>query len=794
MSKEVKQLQDHNPDGGYWTRLSSSNSHASEQKKIQEAREADEAVKAKDTVPTRQVGPVISPSGINDVRIASKAGADVKVLGSPAPTTKSPEYFEVFTPEPNKESGTPRSDDALYACDLEYALATEYADGTVFLADITTDNEHELAMVLQQAKKFKKKKLAKCVATKEELQRFKAEFEQAKLEELKSIEENGVWRDIPTKELTEEMKNKAVPTMWVLTFKRRESDGETVVVKARLVAQGFKDARIVDRYLSDERGEIIRTDSPTMSGLGLRVIVATAACRGWTLRFSDISTAFLQGYEYEPHERVIVRLPDGTYKVLFKSLYGLNDAPRRWNTRLMDELKNLTLCESVVDSQLLYLTQGNRRFGIKVFEECLEQSYEELVVQMLQDVATHELEGIVGVHVDDLIGTGKDEFFDKVWTPLAAVLKFKHITDLVKPGDSFVHLGQRITRVADGYTIDQQEYIATIRPMELESGQDRNRELDKTEHASYRHVLGETSWATTHTRPDGSCMNSKAASHQSSPTVVDALDLNQLVSFLRKNNHIHLSYRKLQSEQGAKMEQVVHGDASFAKEDERKSRGGMVLLLCGDIVENGFNLGCILTWGTSAIKRVCRSTLGSELLVTQACVDMGDYVTVLLIELQLLRICNGEYPPAVVVTDARSVETTARTCKVIREKNLLTDLFRLRQRITAKSVNLLWFNAFAVRRPVVKDCEETPCFVESNDDRVVCAQWRQAGGECLSIGWICRSVRAATGPIAARETRARLRITSSSARRVVVSTTNSTTGTSKTSTSSVPHQRQHRRP
>ena len=88
----------------------------------------------------------------------------------------------------------------------------------------------------------------------------------------------------------------------------------------------------------------------------LRMVLAIAASRGWTVHQLDVETAFLNA---DVSETIYVKKPDGSYirgpnmvLKLKKSLFGLKQAPFYWNKLLTDHLKSLGLKQSADDPRL----------------------------------------------------------------------------------------------------------------------------------------------------------------------------------------------------------------------------------------------------------------------------------------------------------------------------------------------------------------------------------------------------------------------------------------------------------
>jgi hypothetical protein len=148
-------------------------------------------------------------------------------------------------------------------------------------------------------------------------------FHQAKVKELKSFFDNGVWSFQTTKEA---IPSRTMSSRMLLKWSKN-ADG-TPRAKARLVVRGYTDADALEGKLD--------TASPASTRLGRSVLLSISACCGWCGWSADVSTAFLQGL---PQERQLwVRLPadanrilggdENTRMYLHKPVYGQLDAPK----------------------------------------------------------------------------------------------------------------------------------------------------------------------------------------------------------------------------------------------------------------------------------------------------------------------------------------------------------------------------------------------------------------------------------------------------------------------------------
>lgn len=133
---------------------------------------------------------------------------------------------------------------------------------------------------------------------------------------------------------------RAIEVKWVFKTKFKPS-GEVAKHKARLAAKGFLQKPGLD--FNEVYAPVARIET-------VRLIVAIASMRKWTLSQLDVKSAFLNG---PLEEEVYTRQPPGYVKKgmedkvmkLNKALYGLKQAPRAWNRRVDSFLQGVEFCE-----------------------------------------------------------------------------------------------------------------------------------------------------------------------------------------------------------------------------------------------------------------------------------------------------------------------------------------------------------------------------------------------------------------------------------------------------------------
>ena len=127
-----------------------------------------------------------------------------------------------------------------------------------------------------------------------------------------------------------------ISTTWVV-IKNREQ------VKVRLVARGFEEVEEAEK-------DVLKST--------MRILMSTAVSKGWTVKGTNIKPTFLQGKEIQQDVYIKppceTERPAGKLWKLKKTLYGLNDAARKFNESIREESTNLALVQSKGDPSVFY--------------------------------------------------------------------------------------------------------------------------------------------------------------------------------------------------------------------------------------------------------------------------------------------------------------------------------------------------------------------------------------------------------------------------------------------------------
>jgi len=144
------------------------------------------------------------------------------------------------------------------------------------------------------------------------------------IEELRSIEKNVMWNLVELSARKREIRVK-----WI--FKRKlNPDCSISRHKARLVAKGFLQKQGLD--FLEVFAHVARLET-------IRLVVAIAYAKNWSISQLDVKSAFLHGpleeevYSQQPLGFIVKGKEELVYK-LNKALYGLKQAPIAWNRRI----------------------------------------------------------------------------------------------------------------------------------------------------------------------------------------------------------------------------------------------------------------------------------------------------------------------------------------------------------------------------------------------------------------------------------------------------------------------------
>ena len=386
---------------------------------------------------------------------------------------------------------------------------------------------------------------------------------QAKLKELKNYKDFQVYEVVPDEGQIRIRHN------WVITQKQDE-DG-TLIVKARLCGRG------------DEEMELLRTDSPTISKMSLKIVFALSAQFNWKTESGDVRAAFLQG---EKLERVVHMVPPeevnqpGKLWRLLKPIYGLNDASRKFYLKLVEKIQQLGCVRSKYD------------YALFIFH------------------VDGKLQGVIGGHVDDLTYSGTSLFYERVINPIKSAFKFGKFNN-----ETFKYVGWRIQHDGFKIKVDQNEYIdekcleIDVHPSRLSQNSEP---INSQERTSLRQLVGRVRWVADQTRPDISYDELELSMITNKATVSDLFKANKMMKKILADR-ITLTYQRIGAIKDLKI--TVFTDASFANlPDKVSSAGSYITFLTNGYSADRASPCCPISWQSFKIKRKVSNTMEAETL------------------------------------------------------------------------------------------------------------------------------------------------------------------------------------
>ena len=456
----------------------------------------------------------------------------------------------------------------------------------------------------------------------------KQECVEAKRKELQAFEDFGVYTEV------EDHGQEKLSSRWILTDK---STPQETKVKARLVCRGF------------EETVQVQADSPTGSKETLHLLLCIAATKNWKIKSGDVKNAYLQGEKLDREvfmEPPIEKKKPNIIWKLQKSVYGMNDAGRRWFFKVEETLVSLGCKQSKLD-HCLFFYRGKG-----------------------------ELKGIILVWVDDIFYAGHKDFEEKVMKEVGKQFLIGRTEE-----ETFTYIGLSIQTVADGITLDQTNYISSrLAPADLKAGLN-TRLLDKEEKKLLRRLTGQINWAATQSRPDLSYSVVELSTKFSQPTLEDLKKANKAIMRLSATP-IKILFPRL----SGNLRVEVYSDAAFRNLPDQISSGrGHIVFLA-----NEKNRAAPLGWNSNKVKRVVGSTIAAEGLSLQMAIAHAFFLRAVLAEITEVDMFKI---PIRAYVDSRNLYEAVYSTKFVEDKKLRCDIAQIQESIEKEKVDLRWTQA-----------------------------------------------------------------------------------------------------
>ncbi|KAJ9536538.1 hypothetical protein OSB04_un000290 [Centaurea solstitialis] len=390
-------------------------------------------------------------------------------------------------------------------------------------------------------------------------------------EELNQFSALKVWRLVKRP-----IDKSIIDTKWL--FKNKKDEHGTIVRnKARLVVKGYRQQEGIDYD---------QTFAPVARLEAIRMFLAYAAYKDFTVFQMDVKTAFLYGhlkeevYVSQPEGFVDPDHPDYVY-VLDKALYGLKQAPRAWYEELSTYLLSKGFKKGSVDSTLFIMKEGDHIVVIQVYvDDIIFGSTSKELCQKFETIMTQEFKMSMMGEINFFLGLQVKQFTDGIF-----INQSKYIFDLLKK-----------------YDMSSCNSIGT--PMATGNKIGPDHEGKDVDLRTYRGMVGSLMYLTT-SRPDIMFATCVCARYQAKPKESHLAAVKRIFRYLKGTPYYGLWYPK-----GLGFELQAYSDADYGGCNmDRKSTLGHIQLLGNKLV----------SWASKKQQCVSTSTAESEYVAAASC-------------------------------------------------------------------------------------------------------------------------------------------------------------------------------
>nr|GEV78101.1 retrovirus-related Pol polyprotein from transposon TNT 1-94 [Tanacetum cinerariifolium] len=300
-------------------------------------------------------------------------------------------------------------------------------------------------------------------------------------------------------------------------FKDKHDEENTVIRnKTSLVMRGYR---------QEEGINFEESFAPVARMEAIRIFLAYAAHKGFTVYQMDVKTAFLHGslkeyvYVCQPEDVIDANYPSHVYK-LKKELYGLKQAPRAWYDELYTFLLQNGFSKGKIDLTL---------FTIRFDDDIL----------------------VVQVYVDDIIFGSTDPSYATLFSDL---MKSRFEMSMLREMTFF--LGLQVNQTPSGIFINQPKYVHEIlkkyglntydiigTPMDIKYKLDLDQIETSVDATKYRSMIGALMYLTS-SRPNIVLATCVCTRYQAHPTEKYLKEVKRIFHYLRGIVNMGLWYTK----------------------------------------------------------------------------------------------------------------------------------------------------------------------------------------------------------------------------------------------------------
>nr|GEU57963.1 retrovirus-related Pol polyprotein from transposon TNT 1-94 [Tanacetum cinerariifolium] len=360
-------------------------------------------------------------------------------------------------------------------------------------------------------------------------------------EELFQFKRMDVWVLVPAPD-------NILPLTLEWIFKNKNDEENTVIQnKSRLVVRGYR---------QEEGLDFEESFAPVARMEAIRIFLAHAAHKSFTVFQMDVKTAFLHGtlkedvYVCQPEGFIGADHPSHVYK-LKKALYGLKQAPRAWYDELSMFLLHNHFFKGTIDPTLFIRRFDNDILAIKVY-------------------------------VDDIIFCSTHPRYTQLFSDL-----MKSRFEMSMMGEMTFFLGLQVNQSPCGIFINQSNYVLEIlknygvkscdpvgTPMEIKDKLDLDQNGTPVDATKYRSMIGALMYLTS-SRPDIVHATCLCARYQAKPTEKHLKEVKRIFLYLRGTVNTGFWYTK---DYGFELTGFSEADYAGCKDTFKSTSGGAQFL------------------------------------------------------------------------------------------------------------------------------------------------------------------------------------------------------------------------
>ena len=431
----------------------------------------------------------------------------------------------------------------------------------------------------------------------------------------------------------------------------------------------------------------------------------------------DLKTAFLSGDPdpaYKGSDALYIDPPSdlkrwlklGPEDVLRlrKAVYGLINAPLRWHQRLSRALRQAGFVSLQMDPCVWILPASSPAKHVspvnvptKLKTAVADSSVSHVPeTQMDRWKRQRNVQGVLGVHVDDLLGGG-NLAFQKAVQWLRTELEFGTWEQ-----SRFRFRGRELCQEYNrkSIKISMSKFAQEMEPVSVPKHvkDDLDAPLEANVHSQFRAGVGQLQWLQMQGNPLLSFATGILQSRSATPNGHDLLSLNKLMREAKSMPDLCWWIVSVPSS----FVWLTAADAAWANRPDGSSTSGHVIMAAHpNILRGESSTVSVLAWNSRKIRRVVRSSLGAECAAFSTGLEHTDMFRVLYGEL-CGDLCDlAEYETYLQMTDALCVNDCksladailaagSAASKTSEDKRLGIELSMIKQRLSRNETRFQW--------------------------------------------------------------------------------------------------------